>query len=285
MHLTQIRQWIYLLISLPLLCFAQVPEVVVIPSADGTLIKAQLLHPAGMSINQARPVVVALHGCAGLYATIGVNQGKLNPRHSGMAQLIADNGYSIVFPDSFTTRGESSLCSQKFDSRAIRQSHRSDDVDGVLLWLSSQIWADTAKIALLGWSLGGTTVLVSTDTNRQKVASRKVQPSVAIAFYPGCSDALKSKYRPHVPLVMMLAELDDWTPPGPCIELAKETGTELHVYPESYHDFDNPVGSVRIRTDVANGVNPGGGVHVGRNPQTGPQAWEQVLRTLRSRWH
>ena len=115
----KIRQWIYLLISFPLLSFAQVPEVVVIPSADGTLIKAHLLHPAGMAVNQPRPVVVALHGCGGLYSTTGINLGKLNPRHSGMAQLIQANGYSIVFPDSFTARGETSLCSQKFNLRKI----------------------------------------------------------------------------------------------------------------------------------------------------------------------
>ncbi len=280
----KIRQWIYLLISFPLLSFAQVPEVVVIPSADGTLIKAHLLHPAGMAVNQPRPVVVALHGCGGLYSTTGINLGKLNPRHSGMAQLIQANGYSIVFPDSFTARGETSLCSQKFNLRKINQSHRSDDVDGVLLWLSSQSWAEPTKIALLGWSHGGSTVLRSTDTNRQEVALRKIQPSVAIAFYPGCSDSLKYNYRPHVPLIMMLAELDDWTPPEPCIQLAKKTGADFYVYPDSYHNFDNPVGNVRLRTDVPNGVNPGKGVHVGRNTQTGPQAWAQLLTTLRTRW-
>jgi len=83
---------------------------------------------------------------------------------------------------------------------------------------------------------------------------------------------------------MMLAELDDWTPPGPCIQLAKNVGASYFVYPDSYHDFDNPVGTVRLRTDVPNGVNPGKGVHVGRNPITGPQAWDQLLLTLRKQW-
>ena len=44
------------------------------------------------------------------------------------------------------------------------------------------------------------------------------------------------------------------------------------------------VGTVRLRTDVPNGVNPGKGVHVGRNSITGPQAWDQLLLTLRKQW-
>jgi hypothetical protein len=31
-------------------------------------------------------------------------------------------------------------------------------------------------------------------------------------------------------------------------------------------------------------VNPGKGVHVGRNPITGPEAWNQLLLTLRKQW-
>jgi dienelactone hydrolase len=277
-------QWFYLLICLPIMCFGQIPTEQVIESDDGTQLKALILHPPGVNMDQPRPVVIALHGCGGLYATTGPNQGKLNARHDGMAQLITANGYSVLLPDSFTSRGQQSLCSQKFSVRTIKQSHRSDDVDGVLKWLNSQPWADTSKIALLGWSDGGSTVLRSTDANRNKVATRKTQPSVAIAFYPGCAEALTNNYRPQSALVMLLGELDDWTPPGPCIQLAKNVNADFYVYPDSYHDFDNPVGSVKLRTDVPNGVNPGKGVTVGRNPVTGPQAWEKVVVTLREKW-
>lgn len=279
-----IKIWLVCMFYVPWICFGQEVEQHVIASTDGTPLKSLLLHPNAMPSTNPRPVIVALHGCGGLYTTSGINRGKLNPRHAGMAQLMTANGYSILFPDSFSTRGESSLCSQKFSIRKIKQSHRSDDVDGALLWLETQPWADASKIVLLGWSHGGSTALRSIDANRQKVASRRLQPSAAITFYPGCSDALKDNFRPQIPLVMMLAELDDWTPPGPCIQLAKNVGASFFVYPDSYHDFDNPVGAVRLRNDVPNGVNPGKGVHVGRNPITGPQAWDQLLLTLRKQW-
>ena len=77
----------------------------------------------------------------------------------------------------------------------------------------------------------------------------------------------------------MLGEKDDWTPPEPSVALGKDVGADVNVYADSYHDFDNPAGTLRIRKDVPNGVNPGQGVHVGPNPVAREQAyaWLRVL--------
>jgi dienelactone hydrolase len=115
------------------------------------------------------------------------------------------------------------------------------------------------------------------------VRDSPVHPAVAIAFYPGCGAEQKAGYRPSAPLVLMLAEKDDWTPSRPCIALGKAAGAEVNVYAGSYHDFDNPTGEVRLRRDVPNGAHPGEGVHAGRNPVTGPQAWERVREVLREK--
>jgi dienelactone hydrolase len=255
-------------------------------SRDDTMINVWVMHPESIKTeNQTRPVVVALHGCGGLYATSGARKGELNARHQGMANILLQQGYSVVWPDSLTTRNETSLCNQKFINRKIKQTHRRDDVDGVLDWLSTQAWVDERKVALLGWSHGGSAVLVSTDSRETRVPHRSIQPDVAIAFYPGCTDSLNKGYRSEVDLLLLLAELDDWTPPGPCLELAKITKAKVNVYPNSYHGFDNPVGTVKLRTDVPNGVNPGRGVHSGRNPQTGPQSWQDVTGFLKLRWN
>jgi dienelactone hydrolase len=80
---------------------------------------------------------------------------------------------------------------------------------------------------------------------------------------------------------MLLGAQDDWTPPGPCIELGRAVGAEVHVYPDSYHDFDNPVGAVTLRRNVPNGVNPGQGVHAGPNAQAREQAYARLLEVLR----
>ena len=247
-------------------------------SLDGTVLTALVFQPAG----SPKGAVIALHGCGGLFATRGARKGQLNARHQAMADLLVAQGYSVVFPDSLTPRGESELCTQTISTRKIDQTERRADALGALAWVSTQSWARSQQVALLGWSHGGSAVLSATDRTRADVRSVNVRPVAAVAFYPGCSAALKSRYQPSAPLVLMLGEKDDWTPPGPCIELGKAVAAEVNVYADSYHDFDNPVGQVQLRADVPNGVNPGQGVHIGPNPAARAQAYARLLDVLKN---
>ena len=247
-------------------------------SLDGTVLKAVVFQPVG----SPKGTVIALHGCGGLFATRGARKGLLNARHQAMADLLVAQGYSVVFPDSLTPRGELELCTQKIGSRKIDQTERRADALGTLVWVAAQPWAQPQHMALLGWSHGGSAVLSATDSTRADVRGVNVRPAVAVAFYPGCSAALKSRYQPTAPLILMLGEKDDWTPPGPCIELGKAVAAEVNVYADSYHDFDNPVGQVQLRADVPNGVNPGKGVHAGPNPAAREQAYARLLEVLKN---
>ncbi len=253
------------------------PQAITFTSLDGTAIKGWLFQPA----SAPRGTVIALHGCGGLYATTGARQGQLNARHQGMADLLVAQGYAVLFPDSLTPRGETELCTQKIGQRRIDQTERRVDVLGALAWVAAQPWAKPERMALLGWSHGGSAVLSSTDLTKRDVAAAREKPALAVAFYPGCSAARKGGYRPSTRLALMVGEKDDWTPPGPCIELGQAVGAEVNVYPDSYHDFDNPVGTLRVRKDVPNGVNPGQGVHVGPNPAARRDAYARLLALLR----
>ena len=260
---------------------AAAQQVASFSSLDGTVLMALVFHPAPATTGAAsRGTVIAMHGCGGLYASTGPRKGQLNARHQGMADLLVAEGYSAVFPDSLSPRGETELCTQKIGTRKIDQTQRRADVLATLAWVAAQPWAESGRIALLGWSHGGSAVLSSTDTTRADVRSQVIKPAIAVAFYPGCAAAIKSGYQPSAPLVLMLGEKDDWTPPEPCVALGKAVGAEVNVYADSYHDFDNPVGTVRLRKDVPNGVNPGQGVHVGPNPVARQQAYERLKLVL-----
>jgi dienelactone hydrolase len=252
-------------------------EPVTFIAADGTPVPAYLVRPEG----NVKGTVIALHGCGGLYFLRGSRAGQLLGRHEAMAQLLVARGYAVLFPDSFMARGEFELCTQQLQARSMGPAERRTDTLAAVDWVAAQPWARADRIALLGWSQGGSTVLAATNASRPDVREQRVKPALAVAFYPGCNAALRANYTAAVPLTLFLGEKDDWTPAAPCIELAKRSGAEVHVYPDAWHGFDNPdVPTVRLRTDVPNGANPGQGVHVGLNAAARDAAYKRLLEAL-----
>jgi dienelactone hydrolase len=243
---------------------------------DGTRVPGVLFLPGG----PVKGSVIALHGCAGLYAQRGPRQGLLSAQYQAVADLLGAQGYAVLFPDSLGARGATEICTERVEGRRIGQYARRADALGALSWVAAQPWAAADRIALLGWSHGGSAVLAATDLARPVVRGTPVRPALAIAFYPGCSAALFTGYQPSAPLVLMLAEKDDWTAPAPCKRLGEAAGAEIHVFDDSYHGFDSPVGQVRLRPEVPNGVNPGQGVHVGPNPAARERAYARMLALL-----
>ena len=64
----------------------------------------------------------------------------------------------------------------------------------------------------------------------------------AVALYPWCIDA---GARPAIPTLILVGELDDWTPAKDCVRVVTRWGSagppiELVTYPGAYHDFDLP---------------------------------------------
>jgi dienelactone hydrolase len=141
----------------------------------------------------------------------------------------------------------------------------------------------------MGWSHGGTTVLQVIDnagstkaTSIQENRTVNVATLVdhAVAFYPGCSRQLARHYTTQIALTLFLGGKDDWTAAEPCIALGEIIGAHVFVYPEAHHGFDSPVGKVRLRKEVPNGVNPGQGVHIGPHKPSRDEAYAQLRLLL-----
>jgi dienelactone hydrolase len=231
-------------------------------------------HPA--------PALVLMHGCGGAY-----ERGRLGARYTELAARLNALGVHALVADSFGPRGETEICTQRNGQRRVTQEQRRRDALGALVWLATQPGVDPARTGLLGWSNGGSTVLAALNRRHREVAAAPVHPSLAVAFYPGCESDLKRGFEPTAPLLMLLGELDDWTPAAPCKSLAASAQgvapVQWEAYANAYHGFDGTA-PVRLRRDVPNGAHPGQGVHVGAEPAARSAATDRLQRFLRETW-
>lgn len=217
------------------------------------------LHWLPSTVEGPRPVVIALHGCGGLYAQQGT---RLGERYREYAQLFHDAGWHVVMPDSF---GGRSVCAEHYDERTVRHEDRRTDVLATLAWLRSRGDVDAARIAIVGWSHGATTALNAINARRTVHATGVA--GVA-AFYPGCKDLVMWPYGIAAPVLLQVGAKDDWTPPTHCRQLAEVAARSspdrymlLVEHADGHHGFDSRR-PVRFRPDVADGK----GAHAGGNP-------------------
>lgn len=255
------------LLATALLPRAAAAELVNIPASALTL-TAEWLKPAGAG---PYPVVVALHGCGGLYNRTG---DRLGARHQDWVDRLVAAGYAVLLPDSFKARGVMQICTMH--DRPVTPKDRADDTRSALAWIALQPDIDAKRVAMLGWSHGAMTLLW---TLRPGFLDGGIKPVQAFAFYPGCREIAKlADWKPSVPLTMLVGSADDWTNPGPCRELANSTGVRFIEYPGAFHGFDDPGGTVRVRKGLS--AVKGGEAHVGTDPAARAAAIAEVMGTL-----
>lgn len=242
-------------------------ERVSFPSQDRTDITGVLFRPAGPG---PFPAVIGLHGCAGLW-----RRGELDARSADWAARLTAAGFLVLFPDSYSPRGLSATCTAR--DRSIRPRDRARDAAGAAEWLARQAFVDQHRIALIGWSDGGTTALYATGVT----SPAGVDYRLALIFYPGCRGFLRSGWSPRQPVTILHGEADDWTPAEPCAAIARSAGATFVGYPGAFHDFDHSDLPLRTRR-AAYSQRPDGQVTIGTNPTARQDALGRVMAALRA---
>lgn len=145
-------------------------------------------------------------------------------------------------------------------------------------WLAAQAFTDASKIALIGWSNGGSTLLRALAPGR---APRKTEFRTAIALYPGCKTIVrKYKWHPRLKPLILMGAADDWTAPGPCRELAGRWQAPIVLYKGAYHGFDAPNSKVRVLKGRAWSARGDGIIRVGTHPGARRAAIAKVTNHL-----
>jgi len=192
---------------------------------DPLILSGTLKKPAG---NGPFPAVVLLHGCSGL--------------HLDWANRLTRWGYVTLIVDSLGPRHVSQICD--FGHR-VPPLNRALDAYGAKSFLETLPYVDSKRIAVMGWSHGGWSVLYVAGRDLESLRSLTKYPlrpfNAAVAFYPWCEDWPLIL---NAPLLILIGEKDDWTPADRCRRdrlLHSEPQHEcvIKVYPGVYHSFDN----------------------------------------------
>ncbi|HKA39217.1 MAG TPA: dienelactone hydrolase family protein, partial [Burkholderiales bacterium] len=189
------------------------------------------------------PAVVLLHGSGGLSAS-----------HAAWAEELTGMGIAVFLVDSFTGRGIVSVsASQDTLGRLamIIDAYRALD----LLAPDSRIDAD--RIALMGFSRGGQSVLYASLRRFQKMHGPPgIEFAAYIPFYPSCNTRFRDDENVTGRPVHIHHGLDDnYVPIEPCqayvdrLYAAGKKNVVLTEYPGAHHSFDNPANPTPVRAE------------------------------------
>jgi dienelactone hydrolase len=252
------------------------PEHVDIP--DGALtLHASLYRPDGAG---PFPAVVALHDCSGLVHHRPVTETR---HYIEWARLLVADGFVVLFPDSFGSRGIGPQCHER--NRKVRASReRVSDANAARHWLQAQSYVKPDHVALLGWSSGGTAALWTVrPTGAPRDGSTDFRSSVT--FYPSCRRLRDTAWSARVPTLILIGSADDWTPASVCQQMVagardRSARVQIVVYPGAQHQFDRANSPIRLRTGLVNTVDPAGRAHSGTNPAARADALKRVPEWL-----
>jgi len=269
-------------------------EIAATAGGSRVTIDALVFKPQGPAPDGGWPAIVGLHGCAGLYRNFDPRESRLAVRYARYAAELAADGYVVLLPDSFRPRGEREMCTVKAREQKVPPAIRRFDALAALAYLAARSDVDRTRIAVIGWSHGGSTALAAINGKDPAVFALRAHDGdaffrAAVAFYPGCAKSLRAGdgWRAAVPTLIMIGELDDWTPAKACVDLgesAKSRGDPLDVvvYANSHHGFDAPSGPLTRWANVPNGVDPSG-VTFGANPEAAGVSRVRLNEFLRER--
>jgi dienelactone hydrolase len=189
--------------------------------AGSAALRTYLYRPFG---DGPFPAVVLMHGCGGL-----------SPNVTAWAHWLRAEGYAALVVDSFSSRGLNRVCG---DGALLPPRMRSEDAFVAAASLRRESFIDRERIAAMGFSHGGQTVLWAARTETQH---GDVRLKAFVALYPGCAD-LAGSLPGTAPVLMLLGAADDWTPAAPCQRLALRARAQRVVdeitYPDARHAFD-----------------------------------------------
>jgi dienelactone hydrolase len=235
---------------------SSLPDRVTFSSTDGRTTLVGYVFKPERSPGEQRPAVVMMHGRAGAYSTLAngnYTATTLSKRHQEWGHLWAQQGYLAILVDGFGPRGYPQGFGRfSYEQRPEELNEvtiRPLDAYGALAYLRTRGDVVSDRIALQGWSNGGSAALAAMSVTAPGITSPTSTKGFrgALAFYPACG--LKGQFNdglvPYAPVRVFQGSADEEVSPGRCAELVNKSRArggdiELTLYPGASHDFDDP---------------------------------------------
>ena len=209
----------------------------------------QIFRPEG---DGPFPAVLVYHGCGGPSAELAEPRGD----------WLRKQGYVAIMVDSFSGRllTEKAVC----NGYALWGSERAADVLASLEFARKLPYVDDSRLALLGYSHGGWTVLdalangpeVHEEGGELRASLEGVR--AVSTFYPYCEFPARFRYQWKVamPVLSLLAGEDSMVNTHACVNVLgkwQQQGLpiDVEVYPGVDHGFDGPTSMNTWNREVA----------------------------------
>lgn len=176
------------------------------------------------------PAVIVVHGSGGIDDGIDGWLGELN----GM-------GVATFVIDSFSGRGISDTVADQSQLHSLAMVY---DAYRALDWLAQHPRIERSRIAIIGFSKGGTAALYAAMERFERAyGSDKSHFAVYLAFYPNCAKYIEDEHVASGPIRVFYGEADDWASIEPCRDYTRRlalAGKDVQFlsFPHAYHAFD-----------------------------------------------
>lgn len=221
------------------------------------------------------PTVIAIPGCSGVSldgpatdeGRPGDEADRLFRRHYvRMADRLRDGGFGVILVDYLSAENVANTCSGEITHERVAEY-----IAASLEFAGALPQVDPSRVYVVGWSHGGAGVIAWLEA----LGEQSPPVAGAVAVYPGCNS--RDPWVAAVPVLVLLGEADDITPPESCDRVLRRLpdGTQVQVrrYADARHGFDFTEGPEVLPI--------GGGMTVGRNPAAGEEAWEEIFAFFR----
>lgn len=223
-----------------------IPELIAFEAGGGrgeaVSLKAELRLPK----NSAPPYrLIILQHSSGPNVPLTAFRGQTDSVAWAVGQAALQKNYAVVYTDSFTPRGMRE--SHRIDSKEIGSREIIGDLLPLVRELRKDPRIDKANLFFFGHSLGGAVArdmsYPETWQRARWLSDRPTPFRAVVSSAPGCH--LNREGKVGQPLMIIVGDQDDWTPPKPCvgfIESQKSLGSadvELTLVPNVGHTYSS----------------------------------------------